>query len=266
MANLPSGSVISIRNTSELKIGDYVIIEGLGILARGYLGVSDPAILKVFAFDIRPDKGINKVGVKTPKGADLWFDGGTYNELVSKLSQKASFTKLYVIRPEAPRPAMVEAEKSYALDELEKVAVDLGLPKGMSRMGISSFADLKLGDFLSSISPNETRRLWKVTDDSGSHWTIRLVGTSLTRTEGPGEEVNLLKNDPYDPGNTAVFRKMTELVPVHSNGAVVPGAPVGIRAAQAPSIKGILFGGAALAGIAGLIWYLNKRRRDEEED
>jgi len=110
---LPPGSVADIKSTFDLKIGDILVIEGLGWIARQYLGAGDPAHLVVFGFNRRP--GISTVGVRTPSGKAHWFDDGTKNELLAALKNQASFNKLYVWRP---TPAAM-AEEPDVLDSMD---------------------------------------------------------------------------------------------------------------------------------------------------
>lgn len=267
--SLPAGNILDIKNSSELRVGDYIVIEGLGFLARQWLGVGDPAALPVVAFDVRPQVGINKFAVQRPNGELLWVDGGTRDGLVKKLQDQASFTRLYVIRPKVSGPAPLPEVAPVPVNEAVLMARNLGLPKEFGGpVPVSIYHEAQIGDFIYKIAINDIRRLWKVVDDIGKSWTIRLMSTSQTRTEGPGEEISLPKTDRPTPGSEWIFRK----------GWVPQGAASNVLAQQ-PKNNGQLrqpAGGAVfpsaftmslvVLGIGGLAYYIWKDGQRDEDD
>jgi len=243
--------IVKIGHTSELKSGDEIVIEGLGLLARTMLGVGDPAILPIVHVDD------TNVTVRTPDGRTHRFPSGTREELLAFLASKTSFKRLYIDRPESSVAQLPG-------DEFDDGAMELGMPAEYGRMDVSGWKDhrnFRLGDFTLSVNPNNgSRRLWKAIAQKEQGWVFRLMKSDMN-TEQSGEELLQGFSEPFDASRVAVFRR---------NASIIPAAPVKGLGTNGPGpgfpTKQVLIGGLALAAVAGIIWYLQKKKPGTDDD
>jgi len=253
MANgqLPPGSVIDIASTKDLKIGDYIVIEGLGFIARQYLGVGDPAVLMVFHFDRRP--GVSKVGVKAPSGAEHWFDDGTKAELLASFQSQASFNRLYIWRPMPVAPPEPPSAPGVVTREmLLATAKALGVPQTHGPAVVRAYGDLVVGDYFLTSRDNKTR-LWKIVEVQPSNVIFELLKTTVSGDK-IGEKINPVKTLIVEP-QMMVFRQG---VPWPKPAPVRSQAPV--REEQGVTRTGVFAGALAASALGYILWDVYRSR------
>lgn len=254
MANgqLPPGSVIDIAHTAELKVGDYIVIEGLGWIARQYLGVGDPAILMVFHFDRRP--GISKVGVKSTSGTEHWFDDGTKAELLSAFQNKASFDKLYIWRP-TPRPVPESAPPGVVTREmLLATAKALEVPATHGPVAVKTYGDLVVGDYLLTSRDGKTR-LWEIVEVQPANVIFELLKTTVSGDK-IGDKINPVKTSVVEP-QMMVFRQG---VPWPKPVVVVRSPSIPVRQEQGVTRTGAFAGALAASALGYILWDVYRSR------
>lgn len=178
----PQGNftVIDITHTSELRLGDVIYITGLGIVASAtFKGSSE--YFTVFGFD----QGANKVGVKDEDGDEHWFNGGTKQELLAALQDKAGYKTVTIYRPVSGSSASAAQGGPAQVDvfELTQEAKNSGLPEGYGPFlqAGSSFV-LNSGDFILLVTKEDPPipRLYKVINNYGPEGvTLALHGSPL---------------------------------------------------------------------------------------
>ncbi len=249
--SMPAGQPISINNTSELQTGDYIYVE-FPTLSFGHVKYGSSQAFQVFAFDT----SANKVGVRDESGTVAWFQGGTRDELLRKLSEQTSFSNITIIRPtQSPAQSVgPQVVVSKSQQELYCAAQDLGLPEAYNPISATTFANTLVGDIIFSISPEGVKRLWKVIADVGDSIQTELRATSQTRTESSGELVTQRKSDIVDPRRQMVFRQGGQLVTYKC-------APV-VATEETNALPQIMIGMAGLGAAAGLVYllYLYKKK------
>lgn len=126
------GTPIDIRHTSELKPGDVVYVE-FPAFSLGRLKFGEKQALTVQ----RVENNGATIVVRTEAGEEMSFAGGTKEELLQKLGEKTSFSKVVVYRPTTVAPEASPAEPEVAPGpEYRPMSSPLGVPPLLAFAGI----------------------------------------------------------------------------------------------------------------------------------
>lgn len=217
--------VIKPSHTSELQAGDVVRITFPSMSAGSFqFGSSESFVV----MGIDPSNG--KVGLRDEDGSVLWIDGGSYSELLSRLSKKSSFDSIEILR--------ASEASEYSANEMDLIggAMLWGLPSGYGPLRAERYDDVREGDYVFSVSRSTgVSRLWMVYDGSDPEWIKIRLEASNSGDDTVGETNAAHRGDQIVPGNEMAFRE----------GFLMPWEEAGI-VPQASAARGIGMGTIAL--------------------
>lgn len=235
---IPQGMVIDIGSTWDLRTGDVIYVEGLGLLASIKYG-NDEAFTV-----IGTDSSTGKVGVVAENGDQYWFDAGAKADLLAKLDDIAGYKHVTIYRPQGtiPVPQPQGQGTQGSIWNLIEAAKKVPPPSGYGPIYIGMFYQLELFDYVVSLINGVVRRYY-VSKIEGEFpiGTVRLTLVASTPSSEP------LETDYWFPMQ-AVFDWVT--VGAFRAGAVMPDKPAEIPVVSG---RGILPQMSISEGIGGSI-------------
>jgi len=262
----PSGDVIDIGHTRDLKPGDHIYISGVGGMAWMKFGAEIDGVVTWVDTDGK------KVGMRLPDGSEKFFDGGSKDELLRKLADTVSHEKVEIIRPtqapaRAPSASGKEPDVSPHESDARAMLMSSGLDQAAYRAYTTTDSVFKQlaadrgqgrGWYVYTVNGNHVNRIWKIIGDG----SIAIMSSDLAQERGtviPASEATL-------PSVHVIFIPRATKVNGQASGSSSSNGS-GVYQASAPQSSSLLVGGLVIAGLAGVTWWILKnKRQDEDED